>query len=116
MSRGRRYSTAANHRSKSRTATRRMPPGGRYGQTASREVEPTDSLEPKRGSEDKCPGLSSGTTLHGKLRAILYGSQVKFPIIIEDQASEERAPVAHACNPRYSGGRDQEDHGSRPTL
>jgi hypothetical protein len=22
-------------------------------------------------------------------------------------------PVAHTCNPSYSGGRDQEDHGSR---
>jgi hypothetical protein len=25
-----------------------------------------------------------------------------------------RALVAHACNPSYSGGRDQEDHGSKP--
>jgi hypothetical protein len=25
------------------------------------------------------------------------------------------APVAHACNPSYSGGRDQEDCGSKPT-
>jgi hypothetical protein len=24
------------------------------------------------------------------------------------------APVAHACNPSYSGGRDQEDHGLKP--
>jgi hypothetical protein len=24
------------------------------------------------------------------------------------------APAAHTCNPRYSGGRDQEDHGSKP--
>jgi hypothetical protein len=23
--------------------------------------------------------------------------------------------VAHACNPSYSGGRDQEDHGSKPS-
>jgi hypothetical protein len=23
--------------------------------------------------------------------------------------------VTHACNPNYSGGRDQEDHGSKPT-
>jgi hypothetical protein len=22
--------------------------------------------------------------------------------------------VAHACNPCYSGGKDQEDHGSKP--
>jgi hypothetical protein len=24
------------------------------------------------------------------------------------------APVAHTCNPSYSGGRDQEDHSSKP--
>jgi hypothetical protein len=24
--------------------------------------------------------------------------------------------VAHACNPSYSGGRDQEDHDSKPPL
>jgi hypothetical protein len=24
-------------------------------------------------------------------------------------------PVAHTCNPSYSGGRDQEDRGSTPT-
>jgi hypothetical protein len=27
-----------------------------------------------------------------------------------------RARVAHTCNPSYSGGRDQEDHGWKPTL
>jgi hypothetical protein len=26
----------------------------------------------------------------------------------------EPAPVAHACNPFYSGGRDQEDRSSKP--
>jgi hypothetical protein len=25
-----------------------------------------------------------------------------------------KVPVAHACNPSYSGGRDQEDWGSKP--
>jgi hypothetical protein len=25
-------------------------------------------------------------------------------------------PVAHTYNPSYSGGRDQEDHGSKPAL
>jgi hypothetical protein len=25
-----------------------------------------------------------------------------------------RVPVTHACNPSYSGGRDQEDLGSKP--
>jgi hypothetical protein len=24
--------------------------------------------------------------------------------------------MAHFCNPSYSGGRDQEDHGSKPAL
>jgi hypothetical protein len=28
--------------------------------------------------------------------------------------SEARRLVAHACNPSYSGGRDQEDCGSKP--
>jgi hypothetical protein len=27
----------------------------------------------------------------------------------------EPAPVAHTYNPSYSGGSDQEDHGSKPT-
>jgi hypothetical protein len=27
-----------------------------------------------------------------------------------------QALVAHACNPSYSGGRDQEDHGSKASL
>jgi hypothetical protein len=27
-----------------------------------------------------------------------------------------QAPVAHACNPSYSGDRDQEDHGSKPAY
>jgi hypothetical protein len=26
------------------------------------------------------------------------------------------APLAHACNPSYSGGRDQEAHGLKPAL
>jgi hypothetical protein len=28
--------------------------------------------------------------------------------------SPGQAPVAHTCNPSYSGGRDQEGHGSKP--
>jgi hypothetical protein len=27
-----------------------------------------------------------------------------------------QAPVAYACNPSYSGSRDQEDHSSKPAL
>jgi hypothetical protein len=26
----------------------------------------------------------------------------------------DQVPVAHACNPSYLGGRDQEDHSSKP--
>jgi hypothetical protein len=26
-----------------------------------------------------------------------------------------QVPVAHTCNPSYSGGRDQEDHNMKPT-
>jgi hypothetical protein len=29
-------------------------------------------------------------------------------------ADLSQAPVAHACNPSYSEGRDQEDHGWKP--
>jgi hypothetical protein len=27
-----------------------------------------------------------------------------------------QVPVAHTCNPSYLGGRDQEDHSSKPAL
>jgi hypothetical protein len=43
------------------------------------------------------------------------------PIARESQTSatqlsskSSRAPVTHACNPSYSGGRDQEDCSSKP--
>jgi hypothetical protein len=32
-------------------------------------------------------------------------------MIVEHQG---RAPVAHACNPTYSGGKDQADYSSKP--
>jgi hypothetical protein len=35
-------------------------------------------------------------------------------IIIKKQVAS-LAPVAHTYNPRYLGGRDQEDRGSKPT-
>jgi hypothetical protein len=34
--------------------------------------------------------------------------------IIFIKKQESWAQVAHACNPSYSGGSDQEDHGSKP--
>jgi hypothetical protein len=35
----------------------------------------------------------------------------KLHIQLKNTPHPSRAPVAHACNPSYSGGRDQEDHG-----
>jgi hypothetical protein len=32
---------------------------------------------------------------------------------MEYKGKKGRVPVAHACNPNYSGGRDQEDLGSK---
>jgi hypothetical protein len=33
---------------------------------------------------------------------------------INSKELANQALVAHACNPSYSGGKDQEDHGLRP--
>jgi hypothetical protein len=30
------------------------------------------------------------------------------------EAGRGQTPVAHTCNPSYSGGKEQEDHGSKP--
>jgi hypothetical protein len=35
---------------------------------------------------------------------------------ITKNLKHSQALVAHACNPSYSGSRDQEDQGSRPAL
>jgi hypothetical protein len=35
-------------------------------------------------------------------------------ILVKKDTKMSPVPVAHACNPSYSGGRDQEDHGSKP--
>jgi hypothetical protein len=32
----------------------------------------------------------------------------------DKEEEQSQVPVAHACNPSYSGGRDQEDHGLKP--
>jgi hypothetical protein len=50
------------------------------------------------------PGVKGG---HGSLPWAKIS--VVFIEITQDQAL-----VAHACNPSYSGGRDEEDHGLRP--
>jgi hypothetical protein len=37
------------------------------------------------------------------------------PSYLSQKEGKSRVQVAHACNPSYSGGRDQEDGGSKPT-
>jgi hypothetical protein len=34
---------------------------------------------------------------------------------LKKETKRSQAPVAHACNPSYSGGRDQEDRSLKPT-
>jgi hypothetical protein len=38
------------------------------------------------------------------------------PLVLLKIEILSQAPVAHSCNPSYSGGRDQEDHGSKIAL
>jgi hypothetical protein len=58
--------------------------------------------------------LSSYSGNGDRMTELLRLAQAK---VVEDPISETKysqAPVAHACNPNYSGGRDQKDHGSKP--
>jgi hypothetical protein len=44
-------------------------------------------------------------------------SEVKLRVLWQQALSRigfNQAPLAHTCNPSYSGGRNQEDHGSKP--
>jgi hypothetical protein len=45
----------------------------------------------------------------GQKRRALIGVDIQKEIV-------SRAPVSHTYNPSYSGGRDQEDHGSKPAC
>jgi hypothetical protein len=40
--------------------------------------------------------------------------EVKLTQILSQGENASQVHVAHAYNPSYSGGRDQEDHGSKP--
>jgi hypothetical protein len=40
---------------------------------------------------------------------------IDFDTLVKNQWTGQ-VPVAHGCNPNYSGGRNQEDHGSKPAL
>jgi hypothetical protein len=52
--------------------------------------------------------------LPGKLKALSSNPSTikKKREKIENKPSQ--APMAHTCNPSYSGGRDKVDHGSKP--
>jgi hypothetical protein len=42
-----------------------------------------------------------------------YGPE-NFPVCLKQEELRSQVPVAHTCNPSYSGSTDQEDHGSKP--
>jgi hypothetical protein len=41
-------------------------------------------------------------------------NKIQKPLAEVTERGEKPGPVAHACNPSYSGGRDQEDHSLKP--
>jgi hypothetical protein len=59
-------------------------------------------------NETGCPSKSVKEVEH-KLR---YGKNSLYNEILKYTVCP--AVVVHVCNPSYSGGRDQEDHGSKP--
>jgi hypothetical protein len=44
----------------------------------------------------------------------INGRRIVFSISSRKKYFSPGAPVAHTCNPNYSGGRDQEDHSLKP--
>jgi hypothetical protein len=49
-------------------------------------------------------------------RAIMLSRYISEQTVTRDKELHfGKAPVAHTCNPSYSGGRDQVDHISKPT-
>jgi hypothetical protein len=62
-------------------------------------------------------GLSRTEERLTKFTGSLTGCPVILGFVCKLKIGEfSQAPVAHDCNPSYSGGRDQEDQGSKPTL
>jgi hypothetical protein len=53
-----------------------------------------------------------------KAGGVTQGEGLGFKYLKENKQTNTNSfcpvPVAHACNPRLSGGRDEEDHGLRP--
>jgi hypothetical protein len=54
------------------------------------------------------PPISVAFSAHWPKPTFLQGNK-------QIKAELDQAPVTYACNPRDSGGRDQEDHDSKPT-
>jgi hypothetical protein len=54
------------------------------------------------------------TTLENGVKVIKTESR-KISAKLKKETKRSQAPVAHACNPSYSGGRDQEDRSLKPT-
>jgi hypothetical protein len=49
-----------------------------------------------------------------KTKPLLLTKQMKGQILAYTKIKHQARRVAHACNPSYSGGRDQEDGSLRP--
>jgi hypothetical protein len=52
-------------------------------------------------------------TQEAEIRKMEVGSQPRQIVLETKKAEWSQAPVSHTWNPRYSGGRDQEDRGSK---
>jgi hypothetical protein len=58
--------------------------------------------------------LVGSKLIFGKLLLFLLIS-LFYVVFIELRQQKSQALMAHACDPSYSGGRDQEDHSSMPS-
>jgi hypothetical protein len=63
-------------------------------------------------SEHKSGDAGNLYTPERKQKVFLLGKKVNF---LDLRRNGSWVPEAHACNPSYSRGRDQEDHSSKPT-
>jgi hypothetical protein len=54
------------------------------------------------------------TSIILKKRITSFPEQPRLHRETVSKREERLGTVAHTCNPSYSGGRDQEDHGSKP--
>jgi hypothetical protein len=61
-----------------------------------------------------CSGLRRFTPRESGGGAMSCGLKVDSPRVRQSPEKEENGPVAHTCNPSYSGGREQEDHNLKP--